>query len=46
MNEEYDDCLVKRISPYRSEWGDKIEIEIEPREEEKRNGRGKQIQSR
>lgn len=45
-SEEYDDCLVKRISPYRSEWGDKIEIEIEPREEEKRNGRGKQIQSR
>lgn len=45
-NEEYDNYLVKRISPYRSEWGDKIEIEIEPREEEKRNGRGKQIQSR
>ena len=45
-SEEYDDCLVKRISPYRSEWGDKIEIEIEPCEEEKRNGRGKQIQSR
>lgn len=33
-NEEYDDCLVKRISPYKSEWGDKIEIEIEPCEEE------------
>lgn len=39
INEEYDDCLVKRISPHKSEWGDKIEIEIEPREEEeeKRN---------
>lgn len=33
-NEEYDDCLVKRISPYRCEWCDKIEIEIEPCEEE------------
>ena len=33
-NEEYDNYLVKRISPYRSEWGDKIEIEIEPCEEE------------
>lgn len=33
-NEEYDNYLVKRISPHRSEWGDKIEIEIEPREEE------------
>lgn len=31
-NEEYDNYLVKRISPYRSEWGDKIEIE--PCEEE------------
>lgn len=46
INEEYDNYLVKRISPHKSEWGDKIEIEIEPREEEKRNGRGKQIQSR
>lgn len=33
-SEEYDDCLVKRISPCKSEWGDKIEIEIEPCEEE------------
>lgn len=35
-NEEYDNYVVKRISPYRSEWGDKLEIEIEPvrREEE------------
>lgn len=33
-SEEYDNYLVKRISPYRSEWGDKIEIVIEPREEE------------
>lgn len=33
-SEEYDDCLVKRISPHKSEWGDKIEIEIEPCEEE------------
>lgn len=34
INEEYDDCLVKRISPHESEWGDKIEIVIEPCEEE------------
>lgn len=33
-NEEYDNYLVKRISPHESEWGDKIEIEIEPCEEE------------
>lgn len=33
-NEEYDNYLVKRISPYRSELCDKIEIEIEPCEEE------------
>lgn len=43
-NEEYDNYLVKRISPYRSEWCDKIEIEIEPCEEEDtqegRNERG------
>ncbi len=43
-SEEYDDFLVKRISPYKSEWGDKIEIEIEPCEEEDtqegRNERG------
>lgn len=32
--EKYDNYRVKRISPYRSEWGDKIEIVIEPREEE------------
>lgn len=35
---------VKRISPHKSEWGDKIEIEIEPCEEEDtqegRNERG------
>lgn len=37
-NEEYDDCLVKRINPYKSEWGDKIEIEIEPCEEEDTQG--------
>lgn len=34
ISEEYDNYLVKRISPYRSEWGDKIEIVIEPCEEE------------
>lgn len=45
-NEEYDNYLVKRISPRESEWGDKIEIEIEPREEEKRNERGNKIQAR
>lgn len=33
-NEEYDNYLVKRISHHESEWGDKIEIEIEPCEEE------------
>lgn len=33
-NYKYDDCLVKRISPHRSEWGDKTEIVIEPCEEE------------
>lgn len=33
INEEYDNYLVKRISPHESEWGDKIEIEIEPCEE-------------
>lgn len=33
-NEEYDNYLVKRISPYRSEWGDKMEIVIEPCEDE------------
>lgn len=33
-NEEYDNYLVKRISTHGSEWGDKIEIEIEPCEEE------------
>jgi hypothetical protein len=36
-NEEYDNYLVKRISPHESEWGDKIEIEIEPCEEMKEN---------
>lgn len=47
-NEEYDNYLVKRISPHKSEWGDKIEIEIEPceEEEEKRNERGNKIQAR
>lgn len=34
INEEYDNYPVKRISPHKSEWGDKIEIEIEPCEEE------------
>lgn len=34
-NKEYDNYLVKRISPHEAEWGDKIEIEIEPCEEEK-----------
>lgn len=29
-NEEYDNYLVKRISPHKSEWGDKTEIVIEP----------------
>lgn len=35
-NYKYDNYLAKRISPHRSEWGDKLEIEIEPvrREEE------------
>ena len=36
-SEEYDDWLVKRISPHKSEWGDKIEIVIEPCEEMKEN---------
>lgn len=38
-DEEYDNYLVKGISPHESEWGDKLEIEIEPceEEEEKRN---------
>lgn len=34
INEEYDNYLVKRISSHKSEWSDKIEIEIEPCEEE------------
>ena len=34
-NEEYDNYLVKRISPHEFELGDKIEIVIEPCEEEK-----------
>lgn len=38
-NYKYDNYLVKRISPYRSEWGDKLEIEIEPREEDTQEGR-------
>lgn len=29
-DEEYDNYLVKGISPSKSEWGDKLEIEIEP----------------
>ena len=29
-NEEYDNYLVKMIKPHKSEWGDKIEIVIEP----------------
>lgn len=37
--EEYDNYLVKRISPHKSEWGDKLEIEIEPcKEEEEKRG--------
>lgn len=32
---EYDNYLVKAIKPHESEWGDKLEIEIEPCEEEK-----------
>lgn len=38
-NEKYDNYLVKMIKPHGSEWGDKLEIEIEPceEEEEKRN---------
>ena len=34
IDNKYNHYPVKRISPYRSEWGDKIEIEIEPCEEE------------
>ena len=47
-NYKYDDCLVKRISPHRSEWVDKTEIVIEPceEEEEKRNERENKIQAR
>lgn len=33
-NKEYDNYLVKMIKPHGSEWRDKIEIEIEPCEEE------------
>lgn len=33
-NEEYDNYLVKRISPHEFECGNKIEIEIEQCEEE------------
>ena len=33
-NEEYDNYLVKMIKPHKSEWGDKLEIEIEPCEED------------
>lgn len=38
-NEEYDNYLVKGISPRKFEWGDKIEIVIEPEDtqEGKRN---------
>lgn len=50
INEEYDNYLVKRISPHTYEWGDKIEIEIEPCEEEDtqegRNEKGYYIQAR
>lgn len=45
-NEEYDNYLVKRIIPYRSEWGDKLEIEIEPvrrEEEDTQEGRRNEI---
>ena len=37
--EEYDNYLVKRISPHRAEWGDKTEIVIEPCEEDMQEGR-------
>lgn len=33
-NYEYDNYLVKKVSLHEVEWGDKIEIEIEPCEEE------------
>lgn len=42
-NEEYDNYLVKRISPYRSEWGDKLEIVIEPCEEDTQEGRNERV---
>lgn len=45
-NYEYDNYWVKKVSLHEVEWGDKIEIEIEPREEEKRNERGNKIQAR
>ena len=35
IDNKYNHYPVKRISPYRSEWGDRIEIEIEPCEEMK-----------
>lgn len=37
-DEEYDNYLVKGISPRKSEWGDKIEIVIEP--EDTQEGKG------
>lgn len=41
-NYKYANCIVKKISLHQVEWGSKIEIEIEPceEEEEKRNERG------
>ena len=42
-NYKYDNYLAKRISSHRSEWGDKLEIEIEPvrrEEEDTQEGRG------
>lgn len=38
INYEYDNYLVKGISPRKSEWGDKIEIVIEP--EDTQEGKG------
>ena len=36
-NYEYDNYWVKKVSLHEVEWGDKIEIEIEPCEEMKEN---------
>lgn len=39
VGEKYDDYIVRKISPYGTEWGDKLEIEIEPCEEDTQEGR-------